>query len=290
MIKTVIRYLSPHIKIHVWGGFGSQLFALVMAWRISSKFKYRRVKLVFHSSGVTERIRELPSEWLQNVSFIEVKDFVNTPPSEKPSQSKIAVKVDKTRFLGILLFSGILARANSDKELNRLKPWVLEVRGHYTDLKVNDIELSRLRTLIGIDLEASEINCCSVHYRLGDLMHLESKSYIDPKRIQNILDNYFDKKLPIRIFSDSSQNDVVKLINNLLDENRTSYFALSPIETIRSCFYSREFLGTNSKISLWIATFRLHGASGLTAIPFELQHHLYAQRTELIFQSKLVTY
>ena len=141
MIKTVIRYLSPHIKIHVWGGFGSQLFALVMAWRISSKFKCRRVRLVFHSSGVTERIRELPSEWLQNVSFIEVKDFVNTPPSKKPSQSKIAVEIDKTCFLGILLFSGILARANSDKELNRLKPWVLEVRGHYTDLKVNDLVL-----------------------------------------------------------------------------------------------------------------------------------------------------
>ncbi|NDB85007.1 MAG: hypothetical protein EB127_20245, partial [Alphaproteobacteria bacterium] len=85
--------------------------------------------------------------------------------------------IDKTRFLGILLFSGILARANSDKELNRLKPWVLEVRGHYADVQVNDIELSRLRTLMGIDLEGTEINCCSVHYRLGDLIHLESKSY-----------------------------------------------------------------------------------------------------------------
>jgi len=290
MIKTVIRYLSPHIKIHVWGGFGSQLFALVMAWRISSKFKCRRVRLVFHSSGVTERIRELPSEWLQNVSFIEVRDFANTPHSKKPSQSKIAIKIDKTRFLGILLFSGILARANSDKELNRLKPWVLEVRGHYADVQVNDIELSRLRTLMGIDLEGTEINCCSVHYRLGDLIHLESKSYINPKRIQSTLDNNFDKKLPVNIFSDSKEHEVTKLLQYLLDEKRTSYFALTPIETIKFCFYSREFLGTNSKISLWIAIFRLHGASGITAIPSELNNHLNAQRTAVPFQSKLLTY
>jgi hypothetical protein len=290
MIKIVIRHLTPRIKIHVWGGFGSQLFALVMVWRISSKYKHRRVRLVFHSSGVTERIRELPSEWLQNVSFIEVRDFTNTPPSEKPSQSKIAVKVDKTRFLGILLFLGILARTNSDKEFNQLKPWVLEVRGHYSHLQVNNVELSRLRTLIGIDLDGSEINCCSVHYRLGDLIHLESKSYIDPKRIQSILNNNFDKNLPIHIFSDSNPNDVVKLLHNLLDENKASYFALSPIETIKFCFNSREFLGTNSKISLWIAIFRLRGASGLTAIPFELQNHLNAQRNELTLQSKLVTY
>jgi hypothetical protein len=290
MNKTFIRYLTPHIKIHVWGGFGSQLFALVMAWRISSKFKCRRVRLVFHSSGVTERIRELPSEWLQNISFIEVRDFANTLPSKKPSQSKIAVKIDKARFLGILLFSGILARANSDKELNQLKPWVLEVRGHYADLQVNDIELSRLRTLMGIDLEGTEINCCSVHYRLGDLIHLEGKSYISPKRIQSTLDNNFDQKLPVNIFSDSKEHEVTKLLQYLLDEKRTSYFALSPIETIKFCFYSREFLGTNSKISLWIAIFRLHGASRLTAIPSELNNQLNAQRTAVPFQSKLLTY
>jgi len=290
MIKTVIRYLSPHIKIHVWGGFGSQLFALVMAWRISSKFKYRRVRLVFHSSGVTERIRELPSEWLQNVPFTEVRDFKKTSPSGKLSQSKIAVNADKSRFVGILLFLGVVARSNSEKEFNQLKCWVLDVRGHYTDLRVNDIELSKLRTLIGLDSEEKGIICSSVHYRLGDLIHLESKSYINPIRIHNTLKNHFTETLPIHIFSDSNSKEVAKIIHSLLDEEKASCFTLSPIETIRSCFHSREFLGTNSKISLWITIFRLSVDSGLTAIPYELQNHLNAQLTQVPFKSKLLFY
>jgi len=290
MIKTVIRYLSPHIKIHVWGGFGSQLFALVMAWRVSSRYKYRRVRLVFHSSGVTERIRELPSEWLQNVSFTEVRDFIKTSPSGKLSQSKIAVKANKSPFLNILLFFRILSRANSDNEFDRIKPWVLEVRGHYTDLRITNLELSRLLSLMGLDSEKFEINCCSVHYRLGDLVHLQSKSYLSPERIKNTLNNHFDRTLPLNIFSDSEQSQVAKLLYNLHDGQKASYFSLPIIETIKSCFYSREFLGTNSKISLWIAIFRLHKDSGLSAIPFELRHHLEVQLAGISGKSKLLTY
>ena len=53
--------MLPAIKIHIWGGLGSQLYALALKIDLQKKFKTRKVVLVFHNSGVTRRDAELGS-------------------------------------------------------------------------------------------------------------------------------------------------------------------------------------------------------------------------------------
>jgi len=290
MIHALIRRFSPPIRIHVWGGFGSQLFALVAAWRISSKYQWRKVKLVFHSSGVTERSREIPSEWLGDFSIEEKRDFHKHESSQAARESGF-IKQFFTRYLDSAIRGfGIVARANSNFDFKKIPPWILDIRGHYTDLFLEDFEVARLVELLNIETHGIPLSAISLHYRLGDLLYLENKSFIKPERILQTLEEDFDPDMSVNVFSDSATNEVTKLLSSYSFNKNFHCFELSPIETIRLCVNSKEFLGSNSKISLWIAIFRLRKNIGLTAIPRELQHHIRVQLGEGYYQPSLLIY
>ena len=274
MKKTrLIRLLLPPIRVHIWGGFGSQLFALIAAWRVSERFKYRRIRLVFHTSGVTERVREIPLSWLSDYSINEIRDFARGRTELELSQTNSTNKTLILFLSSVLIRIGVLARANTDLELRRIKPWVLALRGHYTEFRLQDLEIARLMNLFEIPKKRLPDNVLSIHYRLGDLLKLSSKSYIQPHRIGEALNHLSRKNYPVVIFSDSNLEDVSSLLTSHLNERSSSYLRMSPIDTIRSCVNSVEFLGTNSKLSLWIAIFRLR-ESAVTALPRELLNHL----------------
>ncbi len=273
MISSMVRWFAPPIRVHIWGGFGSQLFGLVIAWRLSTSHRYRRVKLVFHTSGVSERVRELPLSWLSDYSINEIQDFAKSKMSVEPSQTTSTSKIFITFLNFVLIRIGLLARINTDLELTRLKPWVLALRGHYTEFRLEDLEIARLMNLFEIPKKKFSDNVLSIHYRLGDLLNLSSKSYIQPSRINEALIHLSPKNIPVVIFSDSDSDDVSSLLASHLNERSASYLRMLPIDTIRSCVNSIEFLGTNSKLSLWIAIFRLK-ENRITAIPKELLHHL----------------
>ena len=56
--------ILPRVRVHSWGGFGSQLFAMIIAERLIAKKGLRQIMIVFHTSGVTERELEIPKSWL----------------------------------------------------------------------------------------------------------------------------------------------------------------------------------------------------------------------------------
>jgi hypothetical protein len=273
MISSMVRWFAPPIRVHIWGGFGSQLFGLVIAWRLSTSHRYRRVKLVFHTSGVSERVRELPLSWLSDYSINEIQDFAKSGMVVEPTKTTSISKTLITFLNSVLIRIGLLARANTNLELTRLQPWVLALRGHYTEFRLEDFEVTRLMNLFEIPKKRHSDNVLSIHYRLGDLLNLSSKSYIQPPRISKALIHLSPKNIPVVIFSDSDSEDVSSLLASHLKERGSSYLRMSPIDTIRSCVNSMEFLGTNSKLSLWIAIFRLK-ENRITAIPKELLNHL----------------
>ncbi len=53
----ILKFLT--LRVHCWGGLGSQLFALAHAYELHKKFPNRKILLLMHTSGVSERFSEL---------------------------------------------------------------------------------------------------------------------------------------------------------------------------------------------------------------------------------------
>ena len=69
-----LAYILPALRVHSWGGFGSQLFAAHAILRIQKLFPYRRIKVIIHSSGVTKRTKEVDFS-LIGINAFQKEDF-----------------------------------------------------------------------------------------------------------------------------------------------------------------------------------------------------------------------
>jgi hypothetical protein len=133
---------APSINVHVWGGFGSQLFALIIAERLQIKTRLRRIKIIFHSSGVTERKLEIPEIWLEQFKVEIRDDYRDRSLSQGVRDSNSNISKIRKRIKNILITSGLTATSNSEKAFSELKPWVVSIRGHYTELQLRESENS----------------------------------------------------------------------------------------------------------------------------------------------------
>lgn len=138
----------PEIRIHSWGGLGSQLFAVATAYQVHRKIPWRRVVILSHSSGVTFRTLEIDfqNDWLR----FEFKDdytdklskLVRTQEKPRVNLREIIKKV----FTGL----GFLNSLNNDDQNKGLKPWILSVRGHYSHKKIDFETLNFLAGVLSI--------------------------------------------------------------------------------------------------------------------------------------------
>jgi len=131
------------IRIHCWGGLGSQLFALALAYDLHAKFPSRRIIVFCHSSGVTQRPPEIYG-MLDFVKCVEIKDFDENEAWSARKNEKAKLSITKTFhiFLKNYVFAflesiGFLSKSNSDLEYTKVKPWVVSFRGHYTHRILN---------------------------------------------------------------------------------------------------------------------------------------------------------
>ena len=272
---TIFRSrVFPAIRIHTWGGFGSQLFALVIAERLQSKLRFRRIKIIFHTSGVTERKLEIPELWLKRFQVVIIEDFPNQSREDLTADKNIYFLEIRQKLKFFLLKLGLTATSNSEFEFSNLKPWVLSIRGHYTSINLKDYEILELMTKFELSTDTPQQSVIAIHYRLGDLLKLAEKGFINPNRIIKTLKSSMEIDLPLKVFSDSSQDDFKKLWHEAKGPDVCRFCNLSPIQTIQSCFNAKEFLGTNSKLSLWIALFRSQASRYPTFVPTEIQHQI----------------
>jgi hypothetical protein len=222
---------------------------------------------------VTQRLVEVPTLWLKGLDFVQELDFIDDTSTRKTLPTCVARQKFNHYVVSKFIQFGFLARANTDHDLKSIKPWVIEIRGHYSYFRINDSELNKMMILMGMVKPREGKMDCAIHYRLGDLLHLTTKSFIKPQRIKIVLEEHFQNCTSADVFSDASGQKIKNLLLPSISHINLTFFNVSPIETIRSCVQSEGFIGTNSKLTLWIAMFRTYINSNTTAIPYELVHH-----------------
>jgi hypothetical protein len=97
---------------------------------------------------------------------------------------------------------------------------------------------------------------CSIHYRLGDLLHLENKGPLAPKAVLGELDRLskFSNFSEVEVFSDSPSR-ALELINQSGQQGMSAP-DVGTISVFARAIQAESFLGTSSKVSFWIAGIR----------------------------------
>jgi hypothetical protein len=249
----------PNIRIHAWGGLGSQLFAVALAQDIQQKFPKRRIRMILHTGGVTHRKPEVTSLFPQwTYEFVDDFKKASSSGSSENLTRRIDLATWSRGLIKRVIFGlGIAASCDSNEDFEKVRPWLVFVRGHYSYRTINPFFLSALNHRIHQDLPPLDLtNSCAIHYRLGDLLALKEKGPISSallvSEFLNLAKGYdFDRLL---IFSDSP------------NEAKSSFELLHNIEvvapnvaTVQVMAYSTDakfFIGTSSKVSFWISGIR----------------------------------
>ena len=258
--------LYPAISVHCWGGLGSQLYTLFLVNKLTTRFPRRRIKIVFHSGGVTKRLPEvLPL--VENYSFQIIDDFKledsGVPKSKSPSNNFRSFFYDFLLCFAkrLLSKSGFLSSCENDEELTGLKPWILATRGHYSYLRVDPEFVTRIYResfgkLTKPNPQLKDIhNSVCIHYRLGDLIALGSKSPTSPLRLSKVVDQ-LNNCLPVLILSDSPEIAAQEL-KKVNSNNEFTSAITYPWDAILQTVHAKIFVGTSSKISYWISIMRV---------------------------------
>ncbi len=245
---------QKQVEVHCWGGLGSQLFALALIHDLEFRFPGRKFILVLHSSGVTKRAPEISNIPFAGILRV-VDDFSQSSQSRKLSSFR---KTFRKILKWLVSAFGIVASGDTDLEFQRIRPWVRQIRGHYSRRTISRSFLLKLEFFLNSTLDASTSfsNDVAIHYRLGDLLALAEKTPINAGRVATELIRIRrDYPGRISLFSDSPQT-ASKLLANLgiaCDISDSFRESLEVINLARNASY---FIGTSSKISYWIICLR----------------------------------
>lgn len=247
------------LRVHSWGGLGSQLYALSLIFDLKNKFPNRRILLVHHTSGISRRVFELESILEPSVELVTIDDYKLFEHNEVMSSYKRKIKLFFTNKFKVLL-EGIKLISNYDrsKNLDIIKPWTIMIRGHYSDTLISkDFYKYCINKFKNSKINTSP-NTLVIHYRLGDLINLAGKSIVAPKdlieKIRLVLQEEDVRK--ILIYSDSIEEAQRTLlpINMMIKE--VEFSSEPTIDVVRNSIDAKYFIGTNSKVSIWIIKFR----------------------------------
>jgi hypothetical protein len=238
----------PSIKVHCWGGFGSQLNALALAHRLNEGFARRKITLVIHEGGRHNAIFELEDIDLSDFN-IELKSHLNGSNYVIKNNSKAHINKIAKYFLRKL---GFYNSCDSLHDLHKLKPWVLIIRGSY-NLFPTETFLNFLNAQL-IEIRLKQKFDVVIHYRLGDLINLQEKDPIEASILVDLLKT-IEKKHEMKnitlLTSDPEiASSLFQKIDSRIASKISSYYA-KPIEVLNFGISGKIFIGTNSKMSLW---------------------------------------
>lgn len=243
------------LKIHCWGGLGSQLLALNYYLRVQEKFPARRIILVLHTGGITSRSSEI--DFLSNkINLLKVDDY-------QSSSSKMKVKNSSFQSIYSLAKIYIKVLANffkfiitDDKKVLQVRSWTISVRCTYTSNVLRKDDIVHMANILGINTKSLEQNFLGIHYRMGDLPTLKPESLVPLNSISAVISSLINTGLivdMVKVFSDTIMSD-----SNLKlpDKINCEWISVDTLQTIRDLSQAKCFIGTSSKVSLWVAIFR----------------------------------
>lgn len=243
------------LKIHCWGGLGSQLLALNYYLRVQEKFPTRRIILVLHTGGITSRSSEI--DFLSNkINLLKVDDY-------QSSSSKMQVKNSSSLSIYSLAKIYIKVLANffkfiitDDKKVLQVRSWTISVRCTYTSNVLRKDDIVHMANILEINTKSLEQNFLGIHYRMGDLPTLKPESLVPLNSISAVISELINAGLivdKVKVFSDTIMND-----SNLKlpDKINCEWISVDTLQTIRDLSQAKCFIGTSSKVSLWVAIFR----------------------------------
>ena len=275
------------LRIHCWGGLGSQLFAANLAFDIQAKFPRKSITLILHSGGVTERLPELP-EVFPNFHYRIINDYAKKVSTEA-SSINFSRSVRKLLFKAFTFFR-FMATLDDDDSLSSIKYWTIAVRGHYSYRVISNQFLEKFyENLVGRDfpIEVFDTGSISLHYRLGDLLSLVEKGPIDNQRIVEVI-RFIGDGIPnahIYLHSDSPMEASLLLTQSNIDLE-ILVMRQPLLQLILNCSNSEYFIGTSSKISFWIALIRSEILNKDSYLPQEKNNEFkWLSRTD-----KLISY
>lgn len=266
----MIRHLKPKIRVHSWGGFGSQLNAIGLALDLKIKFSRRDLEVVIRTGGIHNAVYELDfleiSEF--QISMLEIKHGNINATELIKSFKTFNAKAFLKKFL---IKIGVYGQCDSRAQIDSLKPWILAIRGSY-NFYPSDNFLEFLLKKIDVKQKNYDEKLCCIHYRLGDLLKLESKSPINADVLMEQIEkiNNLNNNAKYLIMSSNPEIATARLKHNKFDFN--SVYA-DPVEVLRQGINCKSFLGTNSKISLWTVFIRQYLGLEENYLPLEYAYY-----------------
>ena len=250
------------LRIHSWGGLGSQLFALSLIFDLVRKFPKKRIELIHHTAGVTRRLFEVDFMLNSKTELVVKDDFTTKSNLEVAGITKTLKKNLLMCVKYILNKLRISINLDKYKSIKKIKPWSLELRGHYSQRPVSSEFLEYC--LKAFNYNSSEqkknSNTLVIHYRLGDLLTLPEKSIIRPEEliIEIIRMLEFKVVTNIDVYSDSAEiaRKMLSPIDSMAGTVR--FIDATTREVIEYSIHAQYFIGTNSKVSTWIEKLRNH--------------------------------
>jgi len=271
----ILRFL-PTLRVHSWGGFGSQLFTAYVILKIQKQFPNRRIKVVIHTSGVTRRISEFDFETL-GVKMTQIEDYKaavsqNGMHRAHSSYTYNLPQTIRRHLYQILQWLRLVQSVNTDLSFNLISLWTLSIRGHYTRLSLDKLFVERLyEVLFSKEFPLiTQKSTLVVHYRLGDLLNLDEKQPISVDRVEGVLDELRVHTNHLVLLSDSNDTELAEFLKSSMILKFSKPLSYDPNRTLRLCIDAESFVGTAAKISLWAAIFRYFVYAKESFLPTEL--------------------
>lgn len=247
------------VQIHCWGGLGSQLNAWATAEAIKQKFKHKSVAIILHTGGVTERTSEI--DFLSSKFEIKIIDDFHNKSEDNKDLHRFCAFVNMM-LKWILDKIGLILNDEQDSILYRVKMWTLSLRGHYSNETLSEqviyamlMEIEKYKNQANKS-SLDSTNILGIHYRLGDLIELEEKSFVNPEVLGKFFLNFYSAHVidHVYVYSDSPKFAQISLCTYL--ESSTKYLDKDIWNTLVELCNYKYFIGTNSKISIWVSLFR----------------------------------
>jgi hypothetical protein len=269
--------LLPALRVHSWGGFGSQLFAAYVILKVQNRYPGRRIKVIVHTSGVTRRVSEFDFTKL-GATVVQVEDFESMKSQRRVVIHSQRHSIFKVKFLkriaSIVVRSlHLVQTADSDKSFDSVTLWTLALRGHYTRLSIDNELISSLYKILfdKKDFHRFTTSPVIIHYRLGDLIKLVEKSPISPERVEKVMELSGLEIEAVKVLSDSSVDEYREFVIGSRTLSSLRVENLEPLLSLWLCITSIVFVGTAAKLSLWAAIFRDTVHSERSFLPTELK-------------------